>query len=211
MPNKTSRNPDETRQKILEAAFWEIFRNGFQGASLDSILETTGVTKGALYHHFGSKAELGYAVVDEVIADAICGRWFKPLEDAKDPIVALKASIDRVKAEMPPEALKLGCPLHNLAQEMSPIDDEFRRRIERIIDKWRQTIVVAFARGQENGTVRRDINLENVANFIIATLEGGAGLTKTTQNHDQVFESIRAALFDYLDTLRPSRDKEKAA
>ena len=62
----TRRNPKATRELLLEAAFWEIFRSGFQAASLDAILKETGVTKGALYPHFPSKAALGHAVIDEV-------------------------------------------------------------------------------------------------------------------------------------------------
>ena len=61
----TQRNPDLTRQTLLQAAFQEIYRSGFQAASLRNILSKVGITKGALYHHFGSKQELGYAVVDE--------------------------------------------------------------------------------------------------------------------------------------------------
>jgi len=51
----------------LNAASREIYRSGFQSASLDTILASTGVTKGALYYHFKSKEGLGYAVVEEVI------------------------------------------------------------------------------------------------------------------------------------------------
>jgi AcrR family transcriptional regulator len=52
-----------TRDKLLKAAFEEIYRRGFQAASLDTILAKAGVTKGALYHHFPDKGALGYAVV----------------------------------------------------------------------------------------------------------------------------------------------------
>jgi len=56
----------DTRSKILFAAYKEIHLHGFQAASLNNILAHTGVTKGALYHHFPNKTELGYAVIDEV-------------------------------------------------------------------------------------------------------------------------------------------------
>jgi AcrR family transcriptional regulator len=61
------RAPEETRDAILTSAFDEMYEHGFQAASLSRILDRAGVTKGALYHHFGSKMDLGYAVVDEVI------------------------------------------------------------------------------------------------------------------------------------------------
>lgn len=65
---RRSRDPERTRERLLQAAFREIYRSGFQSASLDTILAAAGVTKGALYYHFDSKEALGYAVVEEVIA-----------------------------------------------------------------------------------------------------------------------------------------------
>ena len=62
------RDPERTRKRLLQAAFREVHRSGFQNAGIDTILEATNVTKGALYHHFDSKEALGYAVVDEIVA-----------------------------------------------------------------------------------------------------------------------------------------------
>src|SRR5215472_11816939 len=87
----TQRNPDLTRKALLQAAFQEIYRAGFQAASLDNILSKAGVTKGALYHHFSSKQELGYAVVDELLREEILDRWVRSLEKAENPIDGLFA------------------------------------------------------------------------------------------------------------------------
>ena len=73
-PKKT-RNLAETRAAILEAAFEEIYAHGFHASSIDAILERTELTKGALFHQFASKLELGYAVVDEVIVPMTRARW----------------------------------------------------------------------------------------------------------------------------------------
>src|SRR5689334_3217891 len=130
------RTPDLTRQKLLERAFEEIHRNGFRAASLDSILADAGVTKGALYHHFDNKAELGYAVVEEVVRPWMEQMW-KPVMDAADPIdAAIRAVRERLK-ERSEIALTLGCPFNNLAQEMSPVDAGFRERLGAILKDWR--------------------------------------------------------------------------
>ena len=71
------------------AAFDEIYEKGYAGASLDEILADSGVTKGALYHHFGSKAELGVAIIDEVILPFALRQWVEPLRGTDDPITAL--------------------------------------------------------------------------------------------------------------------------
>ena len=58
------RNPEQTRDRLLQAAFQEVFRHGFQSAGIDAILAATNVTKGALYYHFESKEALGFAVIE---------------------------------------------------------------------------------------------------------------------------------------------------
>src|SRR6266478_7349700 len=83
------RDPERTRERLLQAAFREVHRSGFQSASIDAILAATNVTKGAMYHHFDSKEALGYAVVDEVIADIMREKWQLPLQDVRNDVDAL--------------------------------------------------------------------------------------------------------------------------
>src|SRR5436305_5237031 len=95
----TSRTPEATRQKILMAASHEFYKNGFQGGSLNQIVEAAGTTKGALFHHFAGKQELGYAVVDEIIGPILEQRWLAPVADSKDPIDDMKRVFRRYAKE----------------------------------------------------------------------------------------------------------------
>jgi AcrR family transcriptional regulator len=82
-------DPERTRGRLLQAASRVVYRSGFQSASLDAILAATGVTKGALYYHFDSKEAQGYAIVEEIIAPELRGKWLRPLQGGKDPIDTL--------------------------------------------------------------------------------------------------------------------------
>lgn len=196
-----TRNPDLTREKLLQAAFQEIYHSGFQAASLDSILASAGVTKGALYHHFPSKTALGYAVVDEVIRQQIVHQFLRPLEKAEDPIDALLDILQKSAARMSPELCRLGCPLNNLAQEMSPVDEGFRLRLEEILRTWRDGLAAALRRGQDSGRVRADIDPAKSAAFIVAVVEGALGMTKNGQRIE-LFHACCEGLEQYLHTLR---------
>jgi AcrR family transcriptional regulator len=105
---RIERNPDLTRQRILDAAFMEIYRNGFQGMRLDDVLAVTGLTKGALYHHFPNKRALGYAVVDEVILPMIEAMWLQPLKNAADPLQGLITVVEQLPDNKPPEVIQYG-------------------------------------------------------------------------------------------------------
>lgn len=79
------RCPESTRQRLLDAAHREMYEHGFQAASLERILADTGLTKGALYHHFGTKQALGVAVVEEVIGARLRREWIEPVLHAPRP------------------------------------------------------------------------------------------------------------------------------
>jgi AcrR family transcriptional regulator len=159
-----------TRQALLEAAFREFHRHGFQAASLKRILGRTGLTKGALYHHFPNKHALGYAVVEEILQKMVDEDWLQPLASASNPIDCLKERLKNFSEEAKEDDLLLGCPLNNLALEMSPVDEGFRQRVNRIYDRWQHGLAEAFRRGQAAGQVRPEIDPLQTATFIVGAL-----------------------------------------
>jgi TetR/AcrR family transcriptional repressor of nem operon len=196
------RDPDATRDKLLSAAFEEIHRRGFQGASLDAILGKAGVTKGALYHHFQDKASLGYAVVTEVVKGLLLERWGVLDPPAKDPITSLQRVLRARTDNLTAQEVELGCPLNNLAQEMSPLDQRFRREVNATFEIWTSAIARELERGQTEGTVRRDVNASQVAAFVVAAIEGSFGLAKGAQSSAMLRSNLEV-LSSFLDGLRP--------
>ena len=198
---KRVRNPEQSRRQLLEAAFQEIYRHGFQGARVDRMLATAGLTKGAFYHHFGSKQELGYSVVEELLHDRVEQTWVAPLREAEDPLSALQAMVQQASGRGE-QIVTLGCPVNNLAQEMSPVDEGFRARLNAIYGMWSAALEEAIGRGQQAGQVRADVNPEDMALFLLAALEGCAGMAKNAQSH-VVMQRCLGVLHDYLESLRP--------
>jgi TetR/AcrR family transcriptional regulator, transcriptional repressor for nem operon len=195
--------PEQTRRKILFAAFQEFHKNGFQGGSLNHIIESANTTKGALFHHFAGKDQLGYAVLEEIIEPHLREQWFDPFAKSEDPIADLKRTVQQCTAKCRQSGvLEKGCPLNNLAQEMSPLDEDFRQRIEKIYAAWRDCLERAFARGIKAGTVRKDVSPRNVAAFIVAAQTGIIGTSKNAQS-EELMKRAGEAFFEYLDSLRP--------
>ena len=204
----TPRNPQRTRERLLQAAFQEIYRSGFRGTDLETILDTAGVTKGALYHHFDSKEALGYALVDEVIFGLIRDKWFRPLQNAENPIDALVGVVQ--SASLKREHVRCGCPLNNLAQEMSPLDEGFRKRLAKIFSDWHDGIAAALREGQKRGVVRRDMDPDETATFLIAANEGCWSLAKNSQDV-RVLQSGMRSMIRYLESLRAPGGRSRAA
>src|SRR6202158_841788 len=202
------RNPERTRQRLLQAAVREVYRYGFQSAGIDTILAATNVTKGALYYHFESKEALGYAIIEEIISEITRDRWVLPRQRSKDktPVDALIGIVQAIPAR--PRDVRSGCPLVNLAQEMSQLDEQFRKRLERIFHGWQEGIAMALRRGQYQGTVRRDLVPEETASFLIAMVEGYEVLAKNAQDAKVWNTGIRNVV-GWLNSLRASGNRNR--
>ncbi len=193
------RNPDRTRERLLQAASREVYRLGFQSAGLDKILAAAGVTKGALYHHFDSKEALGYAIVEDVIGPDNRAQWLRPLLRNDDPIETLIGIVQNISVR--PQDVRSGCALINLAQEMSPLDEGFRKRLAKVFHAWQEGIAAALRDGQIHGSVRRDVEPTEAAGFLIATLEGHASLAKNARDAKVLKAGIRN-IVAWLQSLR---------
>jgi TetR/AcrR family transcriptional repressor of nem operon len=189
------------RQKILLAAFSEIHLYGYQAASIQSIIDQAGVTKGALYHHFKSKHEMVEALIDEVYTMYVENTFIKPMLKTNDPVQALIETMVTFKDHMTDADVALGCPLDSLAQEMTPIDEGIRQKIQSLYSHKQEMMVAAFERGQAAGKVRQDISAESISLMIMATLQGCMGIAKSARSVDALVQ-CGEGLIHYLQQLR---------
>jgi hypothetical protein len=84
---------------------------------------------------------------------------------------------------------------------MSQLDEQFRKRLERIFDAWQEGIATTLRRGQLQGTVRRDLVPEETASFLIAMVEGHEVLAKNAQDTKVWNVGIRN-IVGWLESLR---------
>ena len=196
------RAPGVTRKRLIDAAFSEIHRHGFQPTGLDAILARAKLTKGAVYHHFKNKTELGYVVFDEVIVPWVRERWITPVQEADDPLRELIARVKSVPKRTGRE-LARGCPLNNLIQEASGLDAGFRDRMNAFLDQWRSQLAADLRRGQRDGYVRADVRPTETAAFLIAALEGLVGIAKPASDAKAIKQTV-GGFVGFLQSLRPA-------
>ncbi len=169
---------------------------------VDEILRLSGLQKGAFYHHFGSKTDLGYAVLEERVRPFVEAVWLEPLAGIEDPVRDLPLMLDDVAQRIPPAMRQHGCPLNNLAQEMGSQDEGFRQRIAQLFTRWIDAFEAVFDQGKARGQIREDIDSRAVARFLVAALEGCIGVFKVDHSPEH-WAACRSQISTYLDTLRP--------
>ena len=192
------RDAEQTRQNILDIAAEEIHQSGFTATSLSVILKRCEISKGALYHHFSNKMELGYAVFEEIYTPMFLSMW-KPAVEVDDPIDGLCQFFSSMSKEMSCDDVVCGCPLNNLCQEMSGVDEGFRLRI---LDMQQQlNHLIASNLHRISSQLRADINFSQVAYFIVASFHGSSSLSKSSKNK-ALFDQVINELCLYIQNLR---------
>ena len=137
-----------TRQLILQRCFEAIQAKGFETLRTDKEIARLKITKGAFYHYFPNKAELGYAVVDEVMLPYYEQKWASLANIESGVAEALMSVLEQEKNKATETSIKRGDVLTNMILEMSHSDDLFRQKLEavnevhalmsEIRDAWRQ-------------------------------------------------------------------------
>lgn len=193
--------PETTRSRILQAAHEEMYEHGFQGLRIDAVLKRTGLAKGALYHYFPTKFALGYAVVDEVILGYFHFNWGTLLDSSHDPLQAMKGFFKRKCDDIESGECPNGCPLTNLVQEMSVIDEGFHQRLKAVMMNIVGVVSQALQQGQADGIVRKDIEPQRISAFLLSSYQGIMGTAKCMKSMD-LAKDLFGSLCDYVDTLR---------
>jgi TetR/AcrR family transcriptional repressor of nem operon len=172
-----------TRDQILDAASRLIHLQGYHCTSLDDVLRESGVGKGNFYYYFKSKEELGYAIIDRLIQGFV-ERTLEPTfaDVSANPIVQINTFLDRVVDNQRQRNCVGGCPMGNLASELSDVHEGFRQRLAGIFLRWRDDLTEALTRGQASGHLRHDCDPAGVAQFVVAALEGAILLTKVSRD-----------------------------
>ena len=191
---------ESTRNKILMIAAEEILKHGFQSTSLGDILKRAQISKGCFYHHFETKQALGYAVLDESLTEVKTEIWM-PIITSDNTLQSVIDMFNSPEQYLDCESVKHGCPINNLAQEMSPIDEGFRERIEAIYTDWKKHLSDALKRCQENDFMRSDVDPDHIATLIIAVSQGAVGIAKNAQQPAS-FSEYTQGLVNYLTSLK---------
>jgi len=174
--------------------------HGRRGRSPEPSASITYRRSGAGFHHFPTKMDFGYALVDEVLAGMIAAQWVEPLRTSDDPLGTIATEFARGVNLLRSMRPILGCPLNNLAQEMNPLDEGFRSRTSNVFSMWRATFRDALDRGQQMGVVADGATVD-VAHTLVAQIEGVLSLARNSQDPDDLTTGARG-LRRYLDALR---------
>lgn len=171
-------DPAGVRKRILDATAEAFQKRGYHSTSTHDIVRAAGVTAGALHHHFPTKKVLALAVIEERVAQAVERHWLEPVRSARSAEEGIRTAFEQIASALDRSRIILGCPLNNLALELSVADSEFREAIEEIYDGWRKVIADKL-----RGDFAADaFDPDALATFVIASYSGAVAQAKAKQS-----------------------------
>lgn len=193
-----------TKDQILDAASQLISVKGYHCTSLDDVLRESRVGKGNFYHYFKSKEELGYAILKRIVQGFV-EQVLEPSfgDPLLSPLEQINGFFDRILESQRERHCLGGCPMGNLASELSDIHEGFRQRLALVFVLWRERLSDALQRAQAEGELSTRVEPGSVAQFIVAALEGAILMSKVTKQIE-VMEQCVAELKTHLALYRVS-------
>lgn len=192
---------EATRLTILQKAFELIYTNGYQTTSVDDIIATTQVTKGAFYYHFKTKDEMGLAIINELMKPNFKNTFIEPLQSDENPLDIIYNLMYNLLMENEVLKVEYGCPASNFTQEMAPWNIDFTRVLNELSLQWEKAIIDAVEKAKNNVKIKQNVNGKEVAVFVMAGYWGVRNLGKL-ENSKSVYVVYLKGLKSYFDNLK---------
>lgn len=194
----------DRRSQIIDAATALICRAGFAQTSVDDVIREAGLCgKGHFYHHFKSKEELGYAVLEREF-ERFAEHGLSILRDPLTPPLArLERFIDAVVEDQEGRECGAGCPFGNLSVEFAQKNEGLRRELARVFERWARQLDTLLYEARDD--LLDGTDTERLAHFIIATLEG-AMLMSRVQRRSEITRGIAEQLKELVATRVRGRE-----
>ena len=186
---------EQTRRKIVEAAAPIFNQRGYEGSSLNALMQATGLKKGGIYRHFSSKEELATEAFDYTW-EATRNARSVHVDEKADGIEKLKQTVASFIEHRSP--VRGGCPILNTAVDSDDGNPVLRAKVAKALRSWLARLQATIKQAQEGGDARREIDPKSLATLIVASLEGALMMSRI-QHSDDALRRVQAHLNEYLD------------
>jgi TetR/AcrR family transcriptional regulator, transcriptional repressor for nem operon len=176
---------ERTRNYIIETAAPIFNKKGYEGTSFSDIMESTGLSKGAIYGHFQNKDELALAALDHnlKLASKIIFSNVKDRANSYEKLVGFSKSYSLFYEIISTAG---GCPVINAAVDYDDGHSDARRMVTRFITLWQNSINKIINEGILKGELKSSPDATFFSNIFISLIEGGIMLSKVMNNRKYI-------------------------
>jgi len=170
------------REKILTEGLRVVHERGFGGASVRDIVEAAGVPQGSFTNHFVSKDAFCLEILDLYFKDVRATIQQTLRNDSLPPLKRLRAYIDAQIKYLNRIGWRNGCLIGNFSAEATDHSEVIRKRLVEIYEELRQGFAYCLKAAVKAGELSRKTDSDEVAGFLIASLQGAILQSKTERS-----------------------------
>ena len=190
-----------TRRKIIEKSLQLFSVKGYYNTSVSDILAATDLTKGGLYGHFSSKEDIWYAVYEKAVR-IWKGIAFKGIRNNTDPLKRIEKFIENdMKDYLGGDVFEGGCFFLNMLVELSGQSASMSKQILRGFVRLSGLLHSWLEEAHQKGMLQENLDLKEVANFIIISLNGAAALYISSRDRNIMAQTVQQLRF-YINQLK---------
>jgi len=191
----------QTRQKIVSKSLQLFSVKGYYHTSVNDILDATGLTKGGLYGHFASKEDIWYAAYDAAV-DIWKNIVFRGIRNSTDPLRRVEKFIENdMNYYLGEDTFAGGCFFLNMVVELSGQSVAMSKKILSGFVRLSQLLQSWLEQAEENGVLKEGLDLKEISNFIIISLNGAAALYISSRDPSVLKQTVRQLRF-YIKQLK---------
>lgn len=179
------KSSNDTRQKLIDITYDEIYEKGYQAASLSEILSKAQVHKGSMYYFFANKKEMAMCALKEKMSARFTKRYATILAYESNILDELFKVLNDISLR----DFKKGCPLANIVQEMSNLDEDFDAMSKGFYEDFRGIIKDIL----DKAILLKELkscDTQKLSMYITVVIEGGILASKATGNEKDYLDSI---------------------
>ena len=183
------RNPKKTRHTLLATAGELFNKQGYDATSLSDITSKSGLTKGAIYRHFGDKSGLEIATSRYLCSQMMVevGRRIKNAQTAPDKLRAIICYFEEYDHNPP---FPGGCPLMNAAIEADDKKPELKSLIQEVMHQMHSSISRVVQNGIRYCQLEPVTDPDSVSSLIISSLEGAVMMSRLMDDTQHLSSTI---------------------
>jgi AcrR family transcriptional regulator len=184
------RNPDQTKERILRKSGVLFNTQGYKATSISDITTATGLTKGAIYRHFKSKAALEKETLFH-LSSLMFQKLRAHIKSASTAGDKLRAIFRYFESYITNPEVKGGCPLMNVAIEADDAHPSLRREAVKVLDILRDSVITILKNGIRFNQIKPDTDTGFQSTLIIASLEGAIMMSKLRGDNEDIRKVVK--------------------
>ena len=188
---RKARPDSATKMKLLEAAQRLMLAKGYTATSVEEICEAAEVTKGSFFHYFGSKEDLGKAVLDHFMSSMSRAVQDSPFSKKRDPLQRVYGHIDFIIEVSKDPERRSGCLLGNFAQVLSDTHPDIRSLCAGHFRWWAGMLKHELDEAKAAHAIKRAVDTQVLSEHFIALFEGSLMLAKTQRDIEIIGSNLR--------------------